>query len=322
MELAKRYDPKPVEEKWYKFWEDNGFFRADAKSSKPGYCIVIPPPNITGSLHTGHALNNSLQDILIRWKKLKGYEVLWLPGTDHASIGTHVQIEKALAKEGKTRFDLGREGFLKYAWEWKNKYGNRIIEQLKRMGCACDWSRLRFTMDEMLSRAVREAFVRYYEKGLIYRGTYIVNWCPRCKTAISDLEVKHKESEGDLWFIKYPLSTPCGNMEAIMVATTRPETMLGDTAVAVHPADERYKDCIGKTAILPLANRTIPIVAIDLVDKDFGTGAVKVTPSHDPVDFEIGNRMKLQFIKVIDENGRMTDKVPKQYQGMSREDCR
>jgi valyl-tRNA synthetase len=322
VELAKRYDPKPVEEKWYKFWENNGFFQADAKSSKPGYCIVIPPPNVTGSLHTGHALNNSLQDILIRWKKLQGYEVLWLPGTDHASIGTHVQIEKALAREGKTRFDLGREGFLKYAWEWKNKYGNRIIEQLKRMGCACDWSRLRFTMDEMLSRAVREAFVRYYEKGLIYRGAYIVNWCPRCKTAISDLEVKHKEADGNLWYIKYPLPTSCGNMKAIMVATTRPETMLGDTAVAVHPADKRYKDCIGKTAILPLANRTIPIVAIDLVDKDFGTGAVKVTPSHDPVDFEIGNRMKLEFIKVIDENGQMTDKTPKQYQGMSREDCR
>ncbi len=322
VELNKRYDPKPVEEKWYEFWEDNGFFRADAKSSKLGYCIVIPPPNITGSLHTGHALNNSLQDILIRWKKLQGYEVLWLPGTDHASIGTHVQIEKALAKEGKTRFDLGREAFLKYAWDWKNKFGNRIIEQLKRMGCACDWSRLRFTMDEMLSRAVREAFVRYYEKGLIYRGAYIVNWCPRCKTAISDLEVKHKESDGNLWYIKYPLSTPCGNMKSIMVATTRPETMLGDTAVAVHPADERYKECIGKIATLPLTNRTIPIVAIDLVDKDFGTGAVKVTPSHDPVDFEIANRKKLEFVKVIDENGQMTDMVPKKYQGMSREDCR
>jgi valyl-tRNA synthetase len=322
MELAKRYDPKPVETKWYKYWEENGFFRANAKSSKPSYCIVIPPPNVTGSLHTGHALNNSIQDILIRWKKLQGYEVLWLPGTDHASIGTHVQIEKALAKEGKTRFDLGREAFLKYAWDWKNKFGNRIVEQLKRLGCACDWSRLRFTMDDMLSRAVREAFVRYYEKGLIYRGAYIVNYCPRCKTAISDLEVKHKESDGNLWYIKYPLTTPCGNMKSIMVATTRPETMLGDTAIAVHPDDERYKDCIGKTAILPLVNRPIPIVAIDLVDKNFGTGAVKVTPAHDPVDFEIANRKNLEFVKVIDENGRMTDKAPKQYRGMTREDCR
>jgi valyl-tRNA synthetase len=322
MELAKRYDPKPVETKWYKYWEENGFFRANAKSSKPNYCIVIPPPNVTGSLHTGHALNNSLQDILIRWKKLQGYEVLWLPGTDHASIGTHVQIEKALAKEGKTRFDLGREAFLKYAWDWKNRFGNRIVEQLKRMGCACDWSRLRFTLDEMLSRAVREAFVRYYEKGLIYRGAYIVNYCPRCKTAISDLEVKHKESDGNLWYIKYPLQTPCGNMKAIMVATTRPETMLGDTAVAVHPDDERYQDCIGKMVILPLVNRPIPIVAIDLVDKNFGTGAVKVTPAHDPVDFEIAHRKNLEFVKVIDENGLMTDKAPKRYQAMTREDCR
>lgn len=322
MELPKRYDPKPVETKWYQFWEENGFFRADANSPKPSFCIVIPPPNITGSLHLGHALNNSLQDILIRWKKMQGYEVLWLPGTDHASIGTHVQIEKALAKEGKTRFDLGREAFLKYAWEWKNKFGNRIVEQLKRLGCACDWSRLRFTMDDMLSRAVREAFVRYYEKGLIYRGSYIVNYCPRCKTAISDLEVRHKETEGNLWYINYPLQNPCGNRKAIMVATTRPETMLGDTAVAVHPEDERYKDCIGKMAILPLINRLIPIVAIDLVDKNFGTGAVKVTPAHDPVDFEIANRKQLAMIKVIDEDGKMTEKVPLKYQGMSREECR
>ncbi|MEO0115686.1 MAG: valine--tRNA ligase [candidate division WOR-3 bacterium] len=322
MELSKRYDPKPVETKWYKFWEDNGFFRADAKSSKPSFCIVIPPPNITGSLHTGHALNNTLQDILIRWKKMQGYEVLWLPGTDHASIGTHVQIEKALAKEGKTRFDLGREEFLRYAWDWKNKFGNRIVEQLKRLGCACDWSRLRFTMDEMLSRAVREAFVRYYEKGLIYRGSYIVNFCPRCKTAISDLEVKHKEADGNLWYIKYPLTEPCGDKRAITVATTRPETMLGDTAVAVHPDDERYKACIGKMVVLPLVNRLIPIVAIDLVDKNFGTGAVKVTPAHDPVDFEIATRKKLEMVKVINEDGRMTDKVPKQYQGLTREDCR
>uniref|UniRef100_A0A7C6A8N4 Valine--tRNA ligase n=1 Tax=candidate division WOR-3 bacterium TaxID=2052148 RepID=A0A7C6A8N4_UNCW3 len=322
MELAKRYDPKPVESKWYKFWEDSGFFRADAKSTKPSFCIVIPPPNITGSLHAGHALNNTLQDILIRWKKMQGYEVLWLPGTDHASIGTHVQIERVLAKEGKTRFDLGREAFLKYAWDWKNKFGNRIVEQLKRLGCACDWSRLRFTMDDMLSRAVREAFVRYYEQGLIYRGAYIVNFCPRCKTAISDLEVKHKESDGQLWYIKYPLQNPTGDRKAIVVATTRPETMLGDTAVAVHPLDERYKDLIGKMVILPLVNRAIPIVAIDLVDKDFGTGAVKVTPAHDPVDFEIATQKNLELIKVIDEDGRMTDKVPKKYQGMTREECR
>ncbi|MEO0085098.1 MAG: valine--tRNA ligase [candidate division WOR-3 bacterium] len=318
-EFPSRYDPKPVEEKWYRFWEESGFFTPDLKSGKPKFSIVIPPPNITGSLHVGHALNNTLQDIQIRFKKLQGFETLWLPGTDHASIGTHTHLDRALAAEGTNRFELGREKFLERAWAWKEKFGTRIIEQLKLLGCACDWTRTRFTMDEMLSRAVREAFCRYYEDGLIYRGTRIVNWCPRCRTAVSDLEVKHQDVHSHWWFIRYPRADGSG---FVVVATTRPETMLGDTAVAVNPADERYRDLVGRKLVLPLANREIPVIADELVLADFGTGAVKVTPAHDAADFEMGLKHKLEQITVIGLDARMTDKVPPQYQGLSREECR
>jgi len=344
-DFPSRYDPKPVEGKWYEFWEKSGFFTADAKSEKPKFSIVIPPPNITGSLHVGHALNNSLQDAQIRFKKLQGFETLWLPGTDHASIGTHTHIDRALAAEGTDRFKLGREEFLKRAWAWKDKYGTRIIEQLKLLGCACDWTRTRFTMDEMCSRAVREAFVRYYEEGLIYRGTRIVNWCPRCHTAVSDLEVKHQDQNSHWWYIRYPIAdenrdkgiegqrdrvTGTGSLDPsisrclsyVVVATTRPETMLGDTAVAVNPKDERYRHLVGRKLALPLVGRIIPIIEDELVLAEFGTGAVKVTPAHDAADFEMGKKHNLEFITVINEDARMTDKVPQQYQGLSREECR
>ncbi len=323
-----QYDPKPIEGRWYEFWEKSGFFTADAQSKKPKFSIVIPPPNITGSLHVGHALNNSLQDAQVRFKKLQGFETLWLPGTDHASIGTHTHIDRALAAEGTDRFKLGREEFLKRAWAWKEKYGTRIIEQLKLLGCACDWTRTRFTMDDMLSRAVREAFVRYHEDGLVYRGTRIVNWCPRCHTAVSDLEVKHVEVHSHWWYIRYPLvkseaRSPNDEVpEYVVVATTRPETMLGDTAVAVNPGDERYKHLVGRKLVLPLVGRVIPIIADDLVVAEFGTGAVKVTPAHDATDFEIGKKHNLEFITIINEDARMTDKVPSRYQGLSREECR
>ncbi len=319
-EFPTRYEPKSVEKNWYQFWLDNNYFTPDLTSKKPRYCIVIPPPNVTGVLHMGHALQDSLQDILIRFKKLQGYETLWLFGTDHASIATHNQIEKQLAKQGKTRFDIGRDEFLKLAWEWKEKHANIILDQLKTLGASCDWTRTRFTMDEQLSLAVREAFVRYYEKGLIYKAYYIVNWCPRCHTSISDLEVKYKEAETKLWYIKYPLADD--KDKHIMVATTRPETMLGDSAIAVNPNDDRYKELVGKKVVLPLANRIIPIIADEAVDMKFGTGAVKVTPAHDPVDFDLGNKHKLEFIKVIDEDAKITDKAPIKYQGMSREKSR
>ena len=342
-DFPSRYDPKPVEAKWYEFWEKSGFFTANAQSPKPKYSIVIPPPNVTGSLHMGHALDNGLPDILIRHKKMQGFETLWLPGMDHAGIGTQVKVERMLAKEGKTRFDLGREGFLKRAWEWKEKYGGEITVQLRRLGCCLDWTRLRFTMDEGLSRAVREAFVRYYEKGLIYRGLRIVNWCPRCGTAVSDLEVKFKEENAHLWYVRYPIAaegsrgqgikdsgaeTPTseplnpGSLSFVVVATTRPETMLGDTAVAVNPADERFKALVGKMLELPLTDRKIPVIADAAVEMGFGTGAVKVTPAHDPVDFEIGERHKLERIKVIGDDARMTDAAPEKYRGMTREECR
>jgi len=319
LDFPPRYDPKPVEARWYEFWEKSGFFTANPSSTKPKFSIVIPPPNVTGSLHMGHALDNTLPDILIRQKKLQGYETLWLPGTDHAGIGTQVKVERMLAQEGLSRNELGREGFLKRAWEWKEKYGNEIVRQLRRLGCCLDWTRLRFTLDEMLSRAVREAFVRYYEKGLIYRGLRIVNWCPRCQTALSDLEVNYQEEDSSLWFIRYPLVDATG---FVTVATTRPETMLGDTAVAVNPDDERFQGLVGKKVQLPLTGRTIPIIADPQVEKEFGTGCVKVTPYHDPVDFEIGERHGLERIKVIGEDGRMTELVPQRYQGMTREQCR
>jgi len=315
-----RYDPKLVEDKWYRFWEENKYHIANPDSPKPKFSIVIPPPNVTGSLHMGHALDNTLPDIIIRRKKMQGYETLWLPGTDHAGIGTQVKVEQMLAKEGKTRFDLGREGFLKRAWEWKEKYGNEIVKQLRRLGCLLDWSRFRFTLDEVCARAVREAFVRYYEAGLIYRGLRIVNWCPRCRTALSDLEVKDRTEKSNLWYIRYPIVGAEGQF--IVVATTRPETMLGDTAVAVNPEDRRYQALVGKRLVLPLTGRTIPVIADEAVEMDFGTGAVKVTPAHDPVDFEIGERHQLARLKVIGEDGRMTDQVPERYRQLTTAECR
>ncbi|MDM7997602.1 MAG: valine--tRNA ligase [Acidobacteriota bacterium] len=316
--LAKSYEPKEFENKWYAFWEKEGFFQADAASKRPRFCIVIPPPNVTGSLHMGHALQHTLHDILVRWKRMSGYNTLWLPGTDHASIAVHYVLDKQLEKEKKSRFDLGREDFLKLAWEWKKTSGGTILNQMRRMGVSCDWSRERFTMDEQLSRAVIDVFVRLYEEGLIYRGEYIVNWCPRCKTAISDLEVVYQATRGKLWHINYPV---VGESEYVTVATTRPETMLGDTAVAVHPEDERYRHLVGKKVLLPIMNREIPIIADAFVDREFGTGAVKVTPAHDPHDYEVGVRHKLPKVTVIDDAGVMTEAAGF-YQGMDRFACR
>ena len=312
------YDPSRVERKWYNFWQEKEYFIAHAYSGRTPYTIVIPPPNVTGSLHIGHALNNGLQDVLIRYHRMKGDEALWLPGTDHASIGTHVKIEQELEKQGTNRFELGREKFMERAWEWKRTFGDTIIEQLKRLGCSCDWSRTRFTMDEQLSRAVLTAFVRLYEEGLIYRGDYITNWCPECRTVISDLEVEHQDESGYLWYVEYKFEDGSGS---ITVATTRPETILGDTAVAVNPKDERYKDAVGRIAVLPVLGRRIPVVADDYVDMEFGTGAVKVTPSHDPNDFEMMLRHKLPKVTVIGPDGRMT-KEAGPYQGLDRFACR
>jgi valyl-tRNA synthetase len=317
MELPKAYEPREVEEKWYRFWLERGFFHANPNSGKRPFCIVIPPPNVTGSLHMGHALNNTLQDILIRWRRMQGYEALWLPGTDHAGIATQHMVEKELAKENLTREEIGREEFLKRVWEWKEKYGRVIIEQLKRLGASCDWDRERFTMDEGLKEAVKEVFVRLYEEGLIYRDNYIINWCPRCKTALSDLEVERKEEEGRLYYLRYPLE---GGGE-IVVATTRPETMLGDTAVAVNPEDERYKDLVGRWVILPVLGRRIPVIADSYVDPQFGSGALKITPAHDVNDFEIAKRHGLPFVKVMDERGVMTEEAGP-YKGLDRFECR
>ena len=317
--LAAVYDPRGVEQRWYAYWEQGGYFRGDPDPSRPGFCIVIPPPNVTGSLHMGHALNNTLQDILVRWRRMQGYATLWLPGTDHAGIATQVVVEAELAREGKSRHDLGRERFLERVWGWKETYGGVITRQLRRLGASCDWSRERFTMDPGCSRAVREVFVRLFDKGLIYQGDYIINWCPRCRTALSDLEVEHQEVEGRLWYVRYPLEDGTG---AIVVATTRPETMLGDTAVAVHPADARYHAARGAVAILPLVGRRLPVIADEAVEMGFGTGAVKVTPAHDPTDFEIGRRHGLAFVKVIGEDGRMTDESGPGFAGLSREQAR
>ncbi len=312
------YDYRQVETKWYDFWMEKGYFTAQPFSGKPPYTIVIPPPNVTGSLHIGHALNNGLQDVLIRYHRMKGYETLWLPGTDHASIGTHVKIEQALEAEGTNRFALGREKFMERAWDWKNKYGDTIINQLKRLGCSCDWSRTRFTMEEALSRAVLEAFVRLYNEGLIYRGDYITNWCPECRTVISDLEVEHQEVQGNLWYVSYPYEDGNGS---ITVATTRPETILGDTAVAVNPQDDRYRGAVGRYVILPVLGRRMPVIADSYVDMEFGSGAVKVTPSHDPNDFDMGLRHNLPRVTVIGPDGRMT-KEAGPYEGMDRYECR
>jgi valyl-tRNA synthetase len=316
--LDKVYDPQRIEEKWYTYWEGQGFFHAQADGTKPAYCIVIPPPNVTGSLHMGHALNNTLQDILIRFKRMDGFDALWMPGTDHAGIATQNVVERQLAAEGKDRHTLGREAFIKRVWEWKAASGGHIITQLKRLGCSCDWSRERFTMDAGLSRAVREVFVRLYEEGLIYKGDYIINWCPRCQTALADLEVEHEPTDGHLYHIKYPLAEGEGG---VTVATTRPETLLGDTAVAVSPEDERYRKYHGATLSLPVLGRLIPVIADAYVSLEFGTGALKITPAHDFNDFEVARRHDLPAVKVIDEAGIMTAAAGK-YEGMDRFACR
>jgi valyl-tRNA synthetase len=320
-ELAPRYDPSELEERWYREWEEAGVFTPPPEPRSPGgkFVVVIPPPNVTGSLHMGHALNNTIQDICVRQRRMAGRDTLWLPGTDHASIAVHTVIERALADEGSTRQGLGREEFLRRAWAWREKYGDTIIHQLKRLGCSCDWTRLRFTMDPTLSRAVEEVFVRYWEDGLLYRGLRMVNWCPRCRTAVSDLEVRHVETDGMLWYIRYPGAE---GGAGVVVATTRPETMLGDTAVAVNPADERYKEAAGSALVLPLVGRELPVIADDAVDPTFGTGAVKITPAHDVDDYEIAQRHDLPVLVVIDEDGLMTDEVPPKYRGLTREECR
>ena len=318
-ELPKTYDPKAVEDKLYSFWNDSGFFHAEVNPKKKPYTIVIPPPNVTGQLHMGHAFDETLQDVLIRTKRMQGYEALWMPGTDHAGIATQIKVEENLRKEeGKTRYDLGREKFLKRVWDWKHKFGNRIISQLKKLGSSCDWERERFTMDEGCSKAVREVFVNLYNKGLIYKGHRIINWCPHCATALSDAEVEYETQPGKLWHIRYPLADGSGDL---VVATTRPETFMGDTGVAVNPNDERYKHLIGKTCILPIMNREIPIFGDEYVDMEFGTGCVKVTPCHDPNDFEMGQRHNLEQILVFNEDATVNANGGK-YEGMDRYECR
>jgi len=317
--LPKNYDPQEFEDRIYKHWLDNNYFHAKVDPNKKPYCIVLPPPNITGQLHMGHALDHTLQDVLIRWKRMQGYEALWQPGTDHASIATEVKVvEKIKEEEGLSKLDVGREGFLERAWKWKHEYGGRIVEQMQKLGDSCDWERERFTMDEALNKAVTEVFIKLYEKGLIYRGNRIINWCPDCKTSLSDAEVEHEEKAGHFWHIKYPVKD---SDESLEIATTRPETMLGDTAVAVHPEDPRYKHLIGKTIILPLMNREIPIIADDYVDPEFGTGAVKITPSHDPNDFEVGMRHNLPQIVVMNDDASINERGGK-YKGLSRYEAR
>jgi valyl-tRNA synthetase len=317
-ELSKAFEPQEAEKRLYEYWIKKNLFHAQDKSEAKAFSIVIPPPNVTGMLHMGHALNNTLQDIIIRFKRMQGYNTLWMPGMDHAGIATQNVVEQELAKEGKTRHDLGREKFIERVWEWKKKYGGVIINQLKRLGCSCDWDRERFTMDEGLSQAVREVFVRLYNEGLIYQGDYIVNWCPRCHTAISDLEVEFKQDSSFLWDIRYPFADGVGE---IIVATTRPETMLGDTAVAVNPNDERYKDVVGKEVILPLVNKRIPIIADDYVTTDFGSGAVKITPGSDPNDFAIAQRHNLEIITIMDGKGNINE-FGGIYKGLDRYEAR
>ncbi|MGE5371490.1 MAG: valine--tRNA ligase [Solirubrobacterales bacterium] len=316
--MPKVYNPETTERKWYDVWADRGYFQPNGNPDAKTFSIVMPPPNVTGSLHLGHALDNTLQDILTRWRRMQGYNALWLPGTDHAGIATQAKVEESLAKEGLSRYDLGREAFLERVWDWKHQYGNKITSQLRMLGSSCDWSRERFTMDEGCSAAVREVFVRLYNKGLIYQGDYIINWCTKCHTTISDIEVEHVETEGALYYIKYPVE---GTDEFLTVATTRPETMLGDTGVAVHPEDERYKHLIGKSAVLPLLGRKMAIIADEYVDREFGTGAVKITPSHDPNDFEMGVRHNLPLVNVMNTDGTMNEEAGA-YQGMDRYDCR
>lgn len=318
VEMAKTYDPSLVEGKWYQYWEENGFFHDEVEKGKPAFSIVMPPPNVTGALHLGHAMDGTIQDILTRYKRMRGFNTLWLPGTDHAGIATQAKVEEQLAKEGTNRHELGREKFLDRVWEWKRQYGGRITQQLRRLGSSCDWERERFTMDEGCSQAVREAFVDLYNKGLIYRGNYIINWCPKCHTTISDIEVEHVDHEGNLYHLRYPVK---GSDEGLVVATTRPETMLGDTAVAVHPDDERYTHLVGKTLILPLVDREIPIIADEYVDREFGTGAVKITPAHDPNDFEVGLRHNLPQVVVLDKEAKMNENAGR-YRGMDRYEAR
>lgn len=316
--ISKSYDPKEIENKWYKYWEENKYFHADPEDQGEAYTIVMPPPNVTGNLHLGHALDSTLQDILARVKRMQGYNTLWLPGTDHAGIATQAKVEEQLRSEGTNKYEIGREKFLERAWEWKEKYGNTITTQLRKLGTSCDWDRERFTMDEGCSQAVKEAFVGLYNKGLIYQGNYIVNWCPKCLTTISDIEVEHQESPGKFYYFKYPIE---GENQFLEIATTRPETMLGDTAVAVNPKDPRYGKYIGKNIVLPLVERIIPIIADEYVDVEFGTGAVKITPAHDPNDFEIGKRHNLEEINVLEPDASINDKFP-EYAGMDRFEAR
>lgn len=318
VDLPSVYDPGQVEGKWYEYWKDGNYFAPDQDGNAEPFSIVMPPPNVTGSLHLGHALDVTIQDTLVRWRRMQGFKTLWLPGTDHAGIATQAKVEETLSAEGLSKSDLGREAFLERIWEWKRLYGNRITSQLSLMGSSCDWSRERFTMDEGCSRAVREVFVNLYEKGLIYQGDYIINWCPRCHTAISDIEVEHEESDGSLWHLRYPVKD---SDQFVVVATTRPETMLGDTGVAVHPQDERYRHLVGREVVLPLVNRVIPIFADEYVDREFGTGAVKVTPAHDPNDFDMGWRHGLEQVVVIDNHGMMNENAGS-YKGLTREECR
>ena len=318
-ELPKTYEPQEVEGKIYQSWMDAGCFKAAPNPDKKPFCIVMPPPNVTGQLHMGHAMDATLQDILIRYKRMQGYEALWMPGTDHAGIATQIKVEEELRKnEGLTRYDLGREKFLERVWDWKRQYGGRIVQQQKKLGASCDWDRARFTMDEGCSRAVREAFCELYDKGLIYKGSRIINWCPHCLTALTDAEVEYQDKPGHLWYIRYPLADGSGDL---VVATTRPETMMGDTGVAVNPEDERFKHLVGKTCILPIMNREIPIVADEYVELGFGTGAVKMTPAHDPNDFEVGLRHNLEVIRCIDDDGKINENGGP-YNGMDRYECR
>ncbi|MBR0085308.1 MAG: valine--tRNA ligase, partial [Lachnospiraceae bacterium] len=318
MELEKTYNPAEIEDRIYKKWLDGKYFHAEPDETKTPFTIVIPPPNITGQLHMGHALDNTLQDILIRYRRMQGYNALWQPGCDHASIATEVKITENLKSQGINKADLGREGFLEKAWEWKEKYGGRIIEQLKRLGSSCDWDRERFTMDEGCNKAVEQVFVNLYKKGYIYRGSKIINWCPVCKTTISDAEVEYEDQAGHFWHINYPV---VGSDEVVEIATTRPETMLGDTALAVNPEDERYTHLVGKKVILPLVNKEIPIIADEYVDKDFGTGVVKITPAHDPNDFEVGKRHNLEEINILNDDATINENGGI-YAGLDRYEAR
>src|SRR5580692_12245673 len=317
-EIAKAYEPQQIEPRWAEYWVKEELFKADPNAPGPVFSIAIPPPNVTGSIHIGHMLEHTEIDVLTRWHRMRGDRTLWLPGMDHAGIATQVMVERELAKEGLKREQIGREEFERRVWTWKARSGGNIKRQMIRLGASCDWSRERFTLDPPLYRAVLEAFLRLYHEGLIYRGRYIVNWCPRCRTALSDLEVVHQERQGNLWHIRYPIA---GSSESLVVATTRPETMLGDTAVAVHPEDERYKHLVGKKVLLPLVNREIPIIADTYVDREFGTGAVKITPAHDPNDFEMGRRHNLQQIDVMTDDGRMSEAAGP-YAGLDRFEAR